>query len=782
MNHLTTALLLVVALPFLFVSNAVAQWRPAESTLMTPWGETVSPESVLPEHPRPQMTRPDWTNLNGLWQYAVRPKAEGRPAEWDGEILVPFAIESALSGVKRSVSADERLWYRRTFDAAPPKRGRLLLHFGAVDWSATVWMNGVELGAHRGGYDAFTFDVTDVLKIQGRQELVVAVTDPTSTSWQPRGKQIVDPHGIWYTAVTGIWQTVWLEPVPEVYVKGLHVVPSWEEQRLRVEVDVEGDGDGLALRVELPGCGRRVTQAGSGLEDRHFDLSLADEELAPWHPDTPVLHDLRVSLLVDGKVIDRVDSYFGLRDIAVQKDENGVPRLALNGEPLFQFGPLDQGWWPDGLYTAPTDEALRYDVEVTKRLGFNLIRKHVKVEPARWYFHCDQLGIVVWQDMPSGDRYIGGDAPDLERSPESAANYRREYQALIDGRRNHPCIVAWVPFNEGWGQFDTEEVTAWTKAYDPSRLVDGPSGWADRGVGDMHDMHSYPGPGMPKVEEERAVVLGEFGGLGWPVKGHLWRDRDNWGYRNYKSAEELSTAYLALLPRLHDLIGQGLSAAVYTQTTDVEGEVNGLMTYDRKVIKMDPERIGAANRVMYTPPPVYSEYVPTSREEGQTWRWTTEKPADGWTKLDFDDSSWKQGPGGLGAHNPPNAPIRSEWSTSDVWARRAWEIPEPPPILSNPVLSLGGPAFLNVYHDEDAEVYLNGELVAELRGYVTDYVRIPIGMSLECLHFGRNVIAVHCHQTGGGQFIDVGIDVVYDERLLEDGRPLDGLEIPGDKD
>ncbi len=755
MSQLTTALLLLLALPVLLATPAAAQWRPAESTLMTPWGEGLRPDDVLSEHPRPQLVRSGsaWADLNGLWQYAVRPKAEGRPAEWEGEILVPFAIESALSGVKRTITADERLWYRRNFEAPQHGSGRLLLHFGAVDWETEVWVNGQKQGVHRGGYDAFTFDITDALKPDGPQELVIAVWDPTNSSWQPRGKQVNQPRGIWYTAVTGIWQTVWLEPVPEVYVKDLHLVPKLAEQRLLIDIDIEGNHDDLSLRVELPGCRHRVTQAGTSPDKLHFDVSLAAYSLEAWHPDSPVLHDLHLTLLRGRKVVDRIESYFGLRDVGLVRDERGVLRLGLNGEPLFQFGPLDQGWWPDGLYTAPTDAALRYDVEVTRQLGFNMIRKHVKIEPARWYHHCDQLGILVWQDMPSGDGSIGGNAPDLERSPESAENFWREYQALIDGRRNHPCIVAWVPFNEGWGQFETERVTAWTREYDPTRLVDGPSGWTDRGVGHMHDVHAYPGPSMPPVEEERAVVLGEFGGLGLPVKGHLWRDRDNWGYRNYKTVEELTTAYLALLPRLHDLIGRGLAAAVYTQTSDVEGEVNGLMTYDRKVIKMDVEVIDAANREMYGPPPVYHELVPTSREVGQTWRYVTTEPGAGWMSPEFDDRTWSEGPGGLGANNPPNAVIRSDWSTPDIWARREFEI-DLPPILSNPVLP---GCYLSVYHDEDAEIYVNGIRVAELKGYVTSYVRIPLG-DTGPLRGGRNVIAVHCRQTGGGQFIDVGID------------------------
>jgi hypothetical protein len=744
--HLSVCLM---ALPLL-ASPAAAQWSPAPDTLLTRWASDVDPDAVLPEHPRPQMVRPDseWLNLNGLWQYAVRPRSESRPTDWDGKILVPFAIESAMSGIKRTISDEERLWYRREFEAPEHGKGRLLLHFGAVDWETEVWVNGTRLGEHRGGYDSFTFDITDALVADGPQELVVAVWDPTDTSYQPRGKQVSKPRGIWYTAVTGIWQTVWLEPVPRVHVKNLHITPYLAGNRVVVDLEMEGNREGLTFQVLLSSCGRKAIQSGSSPGQLKFNISLSRTPTEAWSPDSPVLHDLELIVSKKGKTIDRVKSYFGLRDISLVRDERGVQRLALNGKPLFQFGPLDQGWWPDGLYTAPTDEALRYDLEVTKQLGFNMIRKHVKIEPARWYYHCDRIGLLVWQDMPSGDGSIGGNAPDLERSAESEANFRREYRAMIDGRRNHPCIAAWVPFNEGWGQFKTKDIIEWTRKYDPSRLVDGPSGWTDRGVGHMHDVHAYPGPGMPPVEEERAVVLGEFGGLGLPVPEHLWRERDNWGYRSYESAEELTDAYLALLPRLHDLIGLGLAAAVYTQTTDVEGEVNGLLTYDRAVIKMDQERVRAANLLMYGPPPVYSELVPTSREVGQTWRYTTANPGENWVNSEFDDHLWREGPGGLGANDPPNASIRTEWSTPEVWARRVFELDGP----------AGGKPLLSVYHDEDAEIYLNGVRVAELKGYVTGYVRVPLE-DPSLLRSGSNVIAVHCRQTGGGQFIDVGIDV-----------------------
>jgi hypothetical protein len=357
------------------------------------------------------------------------------------------------------------------------------------------------------------------------------------------------------------------------------------------------DGDEAVSEASLDFS---TSEDGESTASLEVFLPIKDPKL--WSPDTPFLYDLQAQLDWNGNPSDEVKSYFGMRKIEVRKAADDHQRLFLNNQPMFHFGPLDQGWWPDGLYTAPTDEALRYDIEATKKLGFNACRKHVKVEPDRWYYWCDKLGLLVWQDMPNGDRHIGRDDPDLERSAESAANYRREYKALIDTHYNHPCIVIWVPFNEGWGQFATDEILAWTHEYDPSRLVDGPSGWTDRGTGDIHDIHSYPGPDMPEPEEQRAVVLGEFGGLGLPMEGHLWWNKRNWGYRTYDNIETLRDNYDQLMVKLLPLIQRGLAAAIYTQTTDVEGEVNGLMTYDRKVIKFDPEHVSEIHAEFYKTP------------------------------------------------------------------------------------------------------------------------------------------------------------------------------------
>ena len=734
------------------LSQARAQdWKPAEGRLMTRWAKDVSPDSVLPEYPRPQMVRKEWQNLNGLWEYAIRPKAEGKPDKWDGRILVPFAAESALSGVMKPVGPDNRLWYRRTFTIPEKWAGqRVLLHFGAVDWEATVWVNGKEIGTHRGGFDPFSFDLTDALTKRGEQEVVVSVWDPSDSGTQARGKQVLKPGGIYYTAVTGIWQTVWLEPVPaDGFIASLRITPNVDKSTVRI---APVGTKGRKVQITVFDRGSAVVAAECDM-NKSIDIPIAEPKL--WDPERPHLYELMVTLEGEGEAADAVGSYFAMRKIALQKDEHGVQRIFLNDKPLFQYGPLDQGWWPDGLYTAPTDEALKYDVEVTKKLGFNMIRKHVKVEPARWYHHCDTLGMLVWQDMPNGDKQAPWDpngthdGKEITRTPESAKQYDAELKAMIDALHNVPSIVMWVPFNEAWGQFDTVRVSNWIKEYDPTRLVNPASGGNDFPVGDVKDLHMYPGPGAPKPDGKRAIVLGEFGGLGLPVEGHTWQSKDNWGYVTYKDAGELATAYENLLVRLRRLIdAPGLSAAVYTQTTDVEGEVNGLLTYDRAVLKIPEERLRAAHAALWQPAPQVKTLVADARAEASDWRFTTAKPAEGWEKPGFKEDAWKTGASGFGTEGTPGTAVRTTWDGPEIWLRRTFELPAGR--LVNPHLS--------IHHDEDAEIYLNGVLAARVRGYTTDYVELPVAPEARAtLKPGKNVIAIHCKQTGGGQYIDAGI-------------------------
>jgi hypothetical protein len=733
-----------------------ADWQPAKGPLMTRWAKDVVPDKVHPEYPRPTMVRKEWMNLNGLWEFAAAKKDELPPLgkKLDAQILVPFPVESALSGVMKPA---ERVWYRRMFEFKKEwSDQRLLLHFGAVNWEATVWVNGKRFDAHRGGYDGFTLDITDALKRGRDQEIVVGVWNPIDGGTQPRGKQVKKPGGIFYTASTGIWQTVWLEPVPQVSIESLRI---------------DGNMLGIAqARVKFRGEVKKGYSLRAELRDGTTILSTStDERLSPpaalltatrpklWSPESPTLYDFEITLMdPDQKPADRVSGYVAFRQVELKKDDQGITRLHLNGKPYFQAGPLDQGFWPDGLYTAPTDEALKYDIEITKKLGFNMIRKHVKVEPERWYTWCDKLGILVWQDMPSGDASVAPGRGEIKRKEESAKQYELELKRMIDGRGNHPCIVMWVPFNEGWGQFDTSRIVESVKKQDPSRLVDCASGWNDvAGAGDVHDIHVYPGPGSPKPEEKRAAVLGEFGGLGLKVDGHTWENR-TWGYQGTKDSADLTRKYERLLKRVYDLKDKpGLSAAVYTQTTDVETEANGLLTYDRAVIKVDVGRVAAANKGDFSKLPELKVLVPTSKEEGQKWRHTIAKPAPGWEKTDFDDRDWKESPGGFGTKGTPGAVVRTEWKTDDVWLRREFTMPE----------GDWGELLLMIHHDEDAEVYLNGVLALKVPGFVTDYEEQPItAEARKALKPGKNVLAVHCHQTTGGQYIDVGIAEVKEQK------------------
>jgi len=581
-------------------------WKPAGDKITTKWAEEVTPNNAWKQYPRPQMVRKDWKNLNGLWDYAIVSKDSQKPENYDGRILVPFAAESALSGVGKTVGKDNALWYFNTFRVPSGWKGKtVLLHFGAVDWQSTVWVNGQEIGVHKGGYDPFTYDITDALNQSGTQEICVRVWDPTNAdnSPQPRGKQVINPGGIFYTAVTGIWQSVWLEPVPKASIEKIKIIPDIDNSCINVTVSARGVdmethmADKFLIEVQVLEGNKSIAKS-IGYLGKNIKIQIDNQKL--WSPESPFLYDLKVTLSREGSDIETVGSYFGMRKSSLAKDAKGVNRLFLNNKAVFQFGPLDQGWWPDGLYTAPSDEALKFDIEYTKDVGFNMLRKHVKYEPDRFYYWCDKMGIMVWQDMPSSlyDR-AKYNAQELK---EIDTQWELEYKRMIDALHNHPSIVMWVVFNEGWGQYDTERLTKWTKEYDPSRLVNNASGWTDRKVGDVMDIHRYPDPGMPALEESRAAVLGEFGGLGWPIAEHVWVESSgNWGYRSHEGKEQYKNDYINLIKKLKPLKENGLAAAVYTQTTDCEVEVNGLMTYDRKIMKLEPEEISTLNN-FYLPP------------------------------------------------------------------------------------------------------------------------------------------------------------------------------------
>ncbi|MDO9375744.1 MAG: glycoside hydrolase family 2 TIM barrel-domain containing protein [Ferruginibacter sp.] len=599
---------------FLFVASttlitAQNDWKLVGDKISSPWAAKVDPSKPMPEYPRPQMVRGDWMNLNGLWQYNILPKSqEAIPASYAGNILVPFAVESALSGVGKTVGKDSVLWYERSFTLPGNFSGKkVLLQFGAVDWKCTVYVNGKQVGSHEGGYDPFTFDISAALNKKGKQKISINVWDPSDDGPQPRGKQVKAPSGIWYTPVTGIWQTVWVEAVPQTYISATMQTPDTDAKSLKVLATVANSQPGDQVSISAWKGAEKVGEQTVAANSEAV-LSIPTPRL--WSPKDPFLYDLKLTVMRKGKVVDQTQSYFAMRKISMAPGSDGIQRMLLNNEFVFQYGPLDQGWWPDGLYTAPTDEALVFDIQKTKEMGFNMIRKHVKVEPARWYNYCDKMGMLVWQDMPSGDlgnRWesrpgIYGRATDKQRTEASEKIFRTEWTEIMQDLHNFPSIVVWVPFNEAWGQFKTKEIVDWTMKKDPSRLVNTASGGNFENAGHITDLHNYPEPLMPDpvLFGSKVLVLGEFGGLGLPVDNHTWQQKNNWGYQSFKSGDELLKRYAEFIDRIPHLIDKGLSAAVYTQTTDVEVETNGLMTYDRKQIKIPVEKLNQLHQKLYT--------------------------------------------------------------------------------------------------------------------------------------------------------------------------------------
>lgn len=711
----------------------LADWQPAKGPLSTRWTKLVSPKNALPEYPRPQMVRKQWMNLNGLWSFAITSKDASEPSTYSEQILVPYPVESALSGVMKRPDENNSIWYQKTVELPAKWKGqRLLLHFGACDWKTTVWVNGQKVGEHTGGYDPFTFDVTDAVK-GSEAKITVSVWDPSDASWQPHGKQVKHPGGIMYTPTSGIWQTVWLEPVPTSYIASFRLTPNVDKGEVAVAPMVSNAPDGAVVEATVLSKGQ-VISAAEIEPTKSGAVSVPNAIL--WTPDKPFLYDLKLTLKAkNGKVLDQLSSYFAMRKISLGVDSEGRKRICLNGKPLFMAGFLDQGFWPDGLYTPPTDAAMVYDIDMTKKLGFNMARKHVKVEPARWYYHCDKMGLLVWQDMPAGDS---------GRNAESSANFGKELKAMIDSLYNVPSIVMWIVYNEGWGQHETPKFVKLAKSLDKSRLVSNASGWTDAEVGDIIDWHVYPGPGSPDPEPLRAAVLGEFGGIGLPIKGHMWQDKGNWGYVTMADQSKLTDGVVDLYRGIHLLIGStGLSGSVYTQTSDVEIESNGIMSYDREVLKVDLKKHREAVMKLYGPTPKASAVIPTAQAAPVTWRYTFGQPSGSWTSAKYDDSSWLSGPAGFGTKMTPGSVVRTEWTGKDIWLRRSITIVKG---MKNP--------HLMIHHDEDAEVYIDGVKVASLNGFTTSYTMVPLKLAMKP---GEHSIAVHCHQNTGGQYIDLGL-------------------------
>jgi len=584
-----------------------SSWKPIKDQIMTRWANEIDPENPLPEYPRPQLKRREWISLNGLWAYTIIPKDEGFVKKFEGKILVPYPLESALSGVKRRLLPNQKLWYHRKFTIPETwKTKKILLHFGAVDWETTIWINKKLVAIHKGGYTPFYFEISEFLNSSDENEIILSVWDPTNKGYQEQGKQSLNPKVILYTAVSGIWQTVWLEPVSDTFIKNLKMIPDIDKDSLSLKVDVNHLKPDDIIHITIF---RKKNQIIFDRETKENNININIPAPILWTPDSPYLYDIIVEIKRNTSIIDQVESYFGMRKISLSKNKNGIKRIELNNKPLFQYGTLDQGYWPDGLYTAPTDDALKYDIEISKELGFNMIRKHVKIEPARWYYYCDKLGILVWQDMPSGEhwsifkeikqRFINDKRFKGKRKYYAKQIFYNELESMINFLYNFPSVVVWIPFNEGWGQFDTEKVVEKIRILDPSRLINNASGYFDKGIGDIRDIHSYPNPKMPKKLQGRAAVVGEFGGLGLEIKGHIWKFKRKFVYRNFPDQYKLLNKYENLISLLSILIKSGLSAAVYTQITDIEHEINGLLTYDREIIKMDKNKLHDLNLSLY---------------------------------------------------------------------------------------------------------------------------------------------------------------------------------------
>lgn len=730
-------------------------WQMQQAPLMTDFANDVDPNNVLPEYPRPQMEREEWMNLNGVWQFQPASEGESLP---DGDlsqtILVPFAVESALSGVMES---HDRLWYRRTFKVPESWTGQeVLLHFGAVDYEAEVFVNGTSVGEHTGGFDPFSFNITPYLIDGEEQEVTVRVYDPTDDKGFPRGKQTLYPGGIMYTSVTGIWQTVWIEPVKETHIEDIEIVPDIDRSLVNLEVHATGpDLSNATVEVDILE-NEEVVNSVSGDVNTNLPIDIPNQKL--WSPDDPFLYDMQIRLKQNETVVDTVDSYFGMRKISYEKID-GQGYAYLNNEHLFQMGPLDQGYWPDGLYTAPTDEALRYDLKVTKDMGFNMTRKHLKVEPARWYYWADKMGLLVWQDMPSPNSYIpeGNPVPSVEEEA-----FESELVRMIETLRNHPSVSMWVIFNEAQAQHNTEELVELVKSMDTTRLVNPASGWEDEGGGDVLDYHHYPEPISPSDSDAGARIkaCGEFGGIAYEISDHTFPD--GFGYTYVESDEELFSLYREYMVMTASLAANdGLNAGVYTEITDVEKEVNGLMTYDRKVIKGDTADFRKLHEKVINDTLYHSHILPASVNDPRTWKYTTSQPASSWQSTNFDDGSWQTGEAGFGTHDTPGGQIRTVWDTGDIWLRQEFYVGDISGIDAENF-------FFNIHHDEDVTIYINGTKVTEFEGYTTSYQYKAMGRNGKSAlkPDSKNTIAVHCHQTEGGQYIDVGIT------LFQFGSPL----------
>jgi hypothetical protein len=757
-KKIQTLLRVCIALFFTQGIGAQTPYEKKTAQLMTVWGEALQvADPVLPEYPRPQMVREKWLNLNGIWQFQAAGSAtEAIPTgNLAREILVPFPVASALSGI---MEHPEHVWYRRTFTVPDDWAGqKVLLHFGAVDYRCEVFVNEQSVGTHEGGYDPFSFDITEKISGSGAQTLHVMASDPTDAKGYPRGKQTLYPGGIMYTETTGIWQTVWLEAVPQAaYLSRIRMIPDIDGATLRLYT--EGVNlRGRNYRFQIYDNGTQIADIEKSYAPDYYTLNIP-QPLKLWSPDNPFLYDMKIYMQDGTNVIDSVSTYFGMRKVSKQLID-GYQRMMLNNQFVFHMGPLDQGFWPDGIYTAPTDEALRFDIEKMKALGFNMVRKHIKVEPQRWYYWCDKLGLLVWQDMPSMNSYICTDCDGGRPVPPQQRDaFRRELEALVKNHWNSPAIVSWVVFNEYQGSHDEPTLADYTRTLDNSRLVNINSGGDaryDYVNTDIRDYHNYPAPVCPpkNTANTQILVCGEYGGIGYYEEGHIWQEGNP--YETVDTYAQLLDKYTQYAEMLIYFKSKGLSGAVYTEITDVEMELNGFLTYDRKVMKGNVEDFYAVNQRIINDNRYYGEIAPTAETAPQVWKYTTSQPSGSWMAKTFDDSAWETGNSGFGTINTPAVIIGTLWNTNNIWLRRKFTLP------AN-ALDDGKTLLLRIHHDENCRVYINGVEAIYLTGYTGNYSFYEISPDARAALVlgGENTLAVHCRQTSGGQYIDVGVFVL----------------------
>lgn len=740
------SLFLLVAL----IAISACAYTPVKTHIMTTWGENMTPDSAWQNYPRPNLVRSDWQNLNGLWKFAVTKINEEMPKDdaWQQDILVPFAPESALSGVGRLTEPDETLWYKRTFNVPEVKEGlRYFLNFEAVDWRCQVFVNGKEATAapHIGGNVPFAVEVTDLVQA-GENTLVVTAWDPSNSYGQPTGKQSLSPQGCFYTRVSGIYGSVWMETTPKGYITGYNVESDIDKGEVKVTVSCAGDLAGAKVTAEVSFGGEKV--AGGEVADWSKGQTFAIPEPKLWDIGEGNLYDITLKLETTFGT-DEVKGYFGMRKIEFKKDELGVQRIYLNNKKIFMQGTLDQGWWPDGLLTPPSDEAMQYDIDILKEHGYNFMRKHIKIEPRRYYYLSDKAGFPIWQDMVSG-----GQKPE-----EKYHIYRAELVEMIKDLRNFPSIVVWIAYNEGWGQPDKEkstETTRWLKQIDTTRLISETSGWTDHNCGDMKDHHQYPSPLPTPANDDRLTICGEFGGLGLFIDGHLWNPESKWGYRSDSNVEDSLKRYEEIMNNLARCAHESFAGSVYTQTTDVETEANGLVTYDRKVVKYPTDKMRALHKkvekiALSVKPMTRKCFVPKGTEEKIVWRYIFEKPQGEWTAPAFDDSLWSLGEGGFGNKvivRDLGAKPKTEWDTEEIYLRRVFILKEVPDENIE----------MDIFYDEDPEVYVNGVQIFKDKGYTQGYNRVLIRKEdvKKAFKKGENVIAVGCKNNLGGAMIDLG--------------------------